>query len=650
VARCCTGVQNGEILLGSGQTSISSGKTLLLPWTKVTGDGENLHTLLSRWQFLDPFVAVVFIDKRITALQKQKTVVAVHSSALVLDDGNNRASGVSCNGHHNVKCCHHLSTSSQETCVDPELCFMQNTYSEVASRTGNHFQSSSETTQIDSGENLGTNLVKRVWKKSKWLSDFESTGLNGLYARSFTQPTICLNDSGSCLSTSSKTKKCVQDKSGSEKLGEKKRDLSLNLAHERMNDTRGEGRTEGIAGHSEIKCAVTDAGKTVTAKRQHSRTLKKSSVRGSSKGLAAGSNGSSIVADLRHKHNSNMVECNTSAEAESKERTATKMESEISEKHARKRPSEIDFNDDDLLITVIVKNRDMGSCHESALWSVSSKAKLMMLKSPKKGSRLLIQTTQKGNKDVLDGKRMILTRKTVLCWLIATGVMTLKDVVQCRNPKNNKVLKDGWVTWDGILCSCCIKTLSMSDFKAHADSSLPKSSMNLYLQSGKSLTLCQLEAWTAEYMYRQSNDCTRKVETEATDENDDTCGICGDGGELLCCDNCPSTYHQACLSAKVTIFSSVSPCDTVVLKTSSKKSHTLCYASFMQELPDDSWYCHNCTCQSCGCPISEKEISSFSAILKCLQCGAACKPCYIFVGYSLSSTLHLRFFLECSPC
>jgi hypothetical protein len=100
-----------------------------------------------------------------------------------------------------------------------------------------------------------------------------------------------------------------------------------------------------------------------------------------------------VVDDLRHKHNSNMVECNTSPEAESKERAATKMESEISEKHAGKRPSEIDFNDDDLLITVIVKNRDMGSCHESASWSVSSKAKLRMLKSPKKGSRLLIQTT-----------------------------------------------------------------------------------------------------------------------------------------------------------------------------------------------------------------------------------------------------------------
>ncbi|KAL5656523.1 hypothetical protein ACJX0J_035842, partial [Zea mays] len=78
---------------------------------------------------------------------------------------------------------------------------------------------------------------------------------------------------------------------------------------------------------------------------------------------------------------------------------------------------------------------------------------------------------------------------------------------------------------------------------------------------------------------------------EAIDESDDTCGLCGDGGELLCCDNCPSTYHQACLSAK--------------------------------ELPEGSWYCHNCTCQVCGGPFSEKEVSTFSAIFKCFQCGDA---------------------------
>lgn len=537
---------------------------------KMTMDVQSSHTLLQRWQFLDPFVAVVFIDKRITALQKQKTLVAVDSSTCLVDDVSNRASGATCNGCQNVQCCHHLS-STQETHVKPELCGTQDVDSEMASPTENHFQSKSEPGKINCGETIGRNLVKRVRKKSRWLSDFESTGLTGLYARSFTQPTIGSNESGICSTDSRMSKKKhVKAKNEPAKLIREKIDLSLCSAHQRINYTRGAGRTDGLARLSEINYAVTESRTTeiITDNRQQSKTPNMSSVRGLSEDLVTVSNGSNIVAEAELCHTCNsatVVECNTSPEAQSQEKSAIKSNSESWGKGAKKGPS-VMYNDDDLLITVIVKSRDMGSFHRSTSQSLSSKGNFRMLKSSKKGNRLLIQTARKGGTDVLDGRQIILARKTVLCWLIATGFMTLKDVVECRNAKNNDVLKDGWVTWDGILCSCCIKTLSVSDFKAHVDSSLPKSSLNLSLQSGKSLTLCQLEAWTSECMYRQSNDRNRNVKAEAIDENDDTCGICGDGGQLLCCDNCPSTYHQACLSTEVSIFSNVSPYGTDVLK------------------------------------------------------------------------------------
>ncbi|WOL15639.1 increased DNA methylation 1-like [Canna indica] len=263
-------------------------------------------------------------------------------------------------------------------------------------------------------------------------------------------------------------------------------------------------------------------------------------------------------------------------------------ETKACKKNRWKRPRGFRINDDDLLIAAIIKNKDYVSCNDKKgpKLGVSQPKKLKKLESQKGGCKLLLRTPGKSGLSK-DGKGIIRGPRTVLCWLIERGVLSLKDVLQYRNPKNNDLVKDGWITRNGILCKCCKEIFSVSAFKTHSGSKIQKPSSNLFLQSGRSYTLCQLQAWSAEYKARKSR--TRDMRVEEVDQNDDTCGLCVDGGELICCDNCPSTYHQTCLT--------------------------------MQDLPEGSWYCHNCICKSCGDVVkATKEDSKSSMVLECSQC------------------------------
>ncbi|PWA41764.1 Zinc finger, FYVE/PHD-type [Artemisia annua] len=113
------------------------------------------------------------------------------------------------------------------------------------------------------------------------------------------------------------------------------------------------------------------------------------------------------------------------------------------------------------------------------------------------------------------------------------------------------VVKDGLITRDDIKCRCCEKVFSVTKFKRHAGFSLNCPCLNLFMESGKSFTLCQLEAWSTEYKVKEG--ATQIVQIEEIDQNDDSCGVCGDGGVLICCDNFPSTFHLACLSLQVIV-------------------------------------------------------------------------------------------------
>ena len=40
-------------------------------------------------------------------------------------------------------------------------------------------------------------------------------------------------------------------------------------------------------------------------------------------------------------------------------------------------------------------------------------------------------------------------------------------------------------------------------------------------------------------------------EEESEEEHGEYCKVCKDGGELLCCDCCPGTYHMKCLKPEL---------------------------------------------------------------------------------------------------
>lgn len=218
------------------------------------------------------------------------------------------------------------------------------------------------------------------------------------------------------------------------------------------------------------------------------------------------------------------------------------------DKNGQKRSYKCRLKDDDLLISAIIKKKSCKStAKQSKVRKTSYRSKSFRKHKKQKGSCRLLPRSS--GMHCAEGNFLPLGSRTVLSWLINTGNISLNEVVQYRNTKDDTVVKDGFVTWDGILCRCCNTVLSVSEFKSHAGFRLNRPCLNLYMESGKPFTICQLEAWSAEYKARKSP--TPTVRVDELDENDDSCGLCGVEGELICCDNCPSTFHQACLYEQV---------------------------------------------------------------------------------------------------
>lgn len=204
------------------------------------------------------------------------------------------------------------------------------------------------------------------------------------------------------------------------------------------------------------------------------------------------------------------------------------------------------------------------------------------VKTKKRGCGLLVRGSTRnmqGTGDYIPYK----WKRTVLSWMIDLGVVSEDAKIKYINKKGTQAKLDGRITRDGIYCGCCSKILTAAKFELHAGSKEQQPYANIFLEDGGvPLLQCLLDAWDKQAQHEKKG--FYKIDP-ADDPDDDTCGICGDGGDLLCCDHCTSTFHVACLGI---------------------------------EMPSEDWYCRSCICKFCGS--AEEMTSSLAELLSCLQC------------------------------
>ncbi|CAH9094135.1 unnamed protein product [Cuscuta europaea] len=177
--------------------------------------------------------------------------------------------------------------------------------------------------------------------------------------------------------------------------------------------------------------------------------------------------------------------------------------------------------------------------------------------------------------------------RNILSWLIDNEVIRPETTVRYCGRKDGRSLKEGSITRDGIKCNCCLEVYSITNFEVHAGSTNHRPSANIFLEDGRSLLECQFEM-----KQKLSVNKTKIVhEVRDTNQNDHICSICHDGGELILCDQCPSSFHTSCLGLKV--------------------------------VPDGDWFCPSCCCGICGQSKFNKKPDEVTdeSILYCHQCG-----------------------------
>ncbi|GAB4835029.1 hypothetical protein Ancab_033296 [Ancistrocladus abbreviatus] len=191
------------------------------------------------------------------------------------------------------------------------------------------------------------------------------------------------------------------------------------------------------------------------------------------------------------------------------------------------------------------------------------------------------------------------------------------DPVHCFDDGCEIQVATGRISRGGIICNCCNETFTASRFLHHARGDHVDRAYNKIFVSRMNvpLMICQLQALNEQAKRICGGYHHVQHPRASADTHDDSCIICADGGDMICCKKCPSVYHANCLKAE-------------------------------GELPND-WLCPYCECKYCnnasadgdhpGCCEQPADLNTPIAPF----CGTACKKRQQ-VGSDLSWTLLRR--------
>ncbi|XVE59433.1 hypothetical protein DITRI_Ditri05aG0046300 [Diplodiscus trichospermus] len=227
----------------------------------------------------------------------------------------------------------------------------------------------------------------------------------------------------------------------------------------------------------------------------------------------------------------------------------------------------------------------------SRLKGGKSPAALIKLKENLKGiqhNRVLRST--KRVQQVVTPSPLHQNPRTVLSWLIDNNIVLPRSKVHYWR-KERRLKVEGRITRDGIKCNCCDKVYTLGGFVAHGGSSSHRPAAEIFLEDGRSLLDCMQEMIQNNKMKKfQKSQRRRLTRNWRIDKNDNICSVCHYGGELILCDQCPSSFHKSCLG--------------------------------LESVPDGDWFCPSCCCGICGQSKFKEDSANIvdERVLTCAQC------------------------------